>query len=97
MQTVKSFQYLKELDYLLKDSRNEKGCFISIGLLINDFRIDLTFLPVATVTVERAFSVMNIIKNRLRNRIGDQWMNDCLITYIEKDILKTIKCEEIMQ
>ena len=29
-------------------------------------------LPVATATVERAFSAMNIIKNRLRNRIGDQ-------------------------
>ena len=29
-------------------------------------------LPVATAIVERAFSVMNIIKNRLRNRIGDQ-------------------------
>ena len=28
-------------------------------------------LPVATTTVERAFSAMNIIKNRLRNRIGD--------------------------
>ena len=27
----------------------------------------------------------------------DQWMNDCLITYIEKDIFKTIECEEIMQ
>ena len=40
---------------------------------------------------------MNIIKNRLRNQIGDQWMNDCLVTYIEKDIFKTIKCEEIMQ
>ena len=53
-------------------------------------------LPVATPTVERAFSVMNIIKNQLRNRIGDQWMNDCLITYIEKDIFKTIECEEIM-
>ena len=24
-------------------------------------------------------------------------MNDCLVTYIEKDIFKTIKCEEIMQ
>ena len=24
-------------------------------------------------------------------------MNDCLITYIEKDIFKTIECEEIMQ
>ena len=54
-------------------------------------------LPVATATVERAFSAMNIIKNRLRNRIGDQWMNDCLVTYIEKDIFKTIECEEIMQ
>ena len=54
-------------------------------------------LLVATATVERAFSAMNIIKNRLHNRIGDQWINDCLITYIEKNILKTIKCEEIMQ
>ena len=54
-------------------------------------------LLVATATVERVFSTMNIIKNRLCNQIGDQWMNDCLVTYIEKDIFKTIKCEEIMQ
>ena len=53
-------------------------------------------LLVATTTVEKAFSAMNIIKNRLRNQIGDQWMNDYLVTYIEKDIFKTIKCEEIM-
>ena len=36
-------------------------------------------LLVATATVERVFSAMNIIKNRLRNRIGDQWMNDYLL------------------
>ena len=24
-------------------------------------------------------------------------MSDCLVTYIEKDIFKTIECEEIMQ
>ena len=54
-------------------------------------------LPVVTATVERVFSAMNIIKNRLRNRIGDQWMNDCLVTYIEKDKFKTIESEEIMQ
>ena len=54
-------------------------------------------LLVATANIERAFSAMNIIKNRLRNQIGDQWMNDGLVTYIEKDIFKTIKCEEIMQ
>ena len=40
---------------------------------------------------------MNIIINRLCNQIGDQWMNDCLVTYIEKDIFKNIKYEEIMQ
>ena len=54
-------------------------------------------LLVAIATFERVFSTMNIIKNRLRNQIGDQWMNDCLVTYNEKDIFKTIKCEEIMQ
>ena len=47
-------------------------------------------LLVATVIVEKAFSAMNIIKNRLRNQIGE------LITYIEKNIFKIIKCEEIM-
>jgi hypothetical protein len=50
-------------------------------------------LPIATATVERAFLAMNIVKNRLRNRMGDQWMNDCLVTYIEKDIFKTISNE----
>ena len=54
-------------------------------------------LLVAIAIVERTFSAMNIIKNRLRNQIGDQWMNDCLVTYTEKDIFKTIKCEEIIQ
>jgi hypothetical protein len=54
-------------------------------------------LSVAIATVERAFSAMNIVKNRLRNRMGDQWMNDCLVMYIEKDIFKTINNEKIMQ
>ncbi|KAH9689344.1 TTF-type domain-containing protein [Citrus sinensis] len=35
-------------------------------------------LPVATATVERVFSAMNFVKNRLRNRMGDQWLNDNL-------------------
>ncbi|XP_028110203.1 zinc finger MYM-type protein 1-like [Camellia sinensis] len=42
-------------------------------------------LPVATATVERVFSAMNIVKNRLRNRMGDEWMNDSLAVYIERD------------
>ena len=54
-------------------------------------------LPVATATVERAFSAMKFIKNRLRNRMGDQWMNDCLVTYIENDVFDSIDNELIMQ
>ncbi|BBH02873.1 Putative disease resistance TIR-NBS-LRR class protein [Prunus dulcis] len=44
-------------------------------------------LPVATASVERAFSAMNIIKNPLRNRMGDQWLNDSLIVYIREMFL----------
>ena len=42
-------------------------------------------ISVATVTVERSFSAMKYIKNELCNRMGDQWMNDCLVVYIVRD------------
>ena len=54
-------------------------------------------LPVATATVERSFSAMKYIKNKLHNRMGDQWMNDCLIVYIEKDVVCNIDNETIIQ
>ena len=50
-------------------------------------------LQVATAIVEISFLEMKYIKNELRNRMGDQWMNDCLIVYIEKDVT----CSTIMQ
>ena len=50
-------------------------------------------LLVATVIVERVFSAMRIVKSRLRNRIGDKWMNDSLVVYIEKDIFDKIDNE----
>ncbi|PKU82549.1 hypothetical protein MA16_Dca026094 [Dendrobium catenatum] len=54
-------------------------------------------LPIATATVKRTFSTMNIIKNPLRNRMGDSWMNDCLLTYIEKDIFNSVDNDLIVQ
>ncbi|KAL4572387.1 hypothetical protein LXL04_019161 [Taraxacum kok-saghyz] len=47
-------------------------------------------LPVATATVERSFSAMKLIKNDLRNKMSDQFMNDCLVSYIKKDRLDCI-------
>ncbi|XP_022870916.1 zinc finger MYM-type protein 1-like [Olea europaea var. sylvestris] len=54
-------------------------------------------LPVATATVERAFFAMTYVKNRLRNRIGDQWLNDSLIAYIEKDVFYKIENDVIIE
>ncbi|XP_042396805.1 zinc finger MYM-type protein 1-like [Zingiber officinale] len=54
-------------------------------------------LPVATVTIERVFSTMNIVKTDLRNRIGDEWMNDSLVVYFEKDVFNTVDNEPILQ
>ncbi|XP_042415340.1 zinc finger MYM-type protein 1-like [Zingiber officinale] len=56
--------------------------------------IEMTLvLPVATTSVEREFSTM---KTDLRNRMGDEWMNDSLVVYIEKDIFSTIENEQIL-
>jgi hypothetical protein len=43
-------------------------------------------LPVSTATTERAFSSMKLVKTRLRNKMGDEFLRDCLIIYIEKEI-----------
>ena len=95
MQSTEKFSALKGIGQLAEKMEEMKKD-VSHSLVYSLVTLALILL-VATATVERAFLAMNIIKNRLHNRIGDQWMNDCLVTYIEKDIFKTIKCEEILQ
>ena len=95
MQSTKEFLVFKGIGHFVEKMVEMKKN-ISYPLVYSLVTLTLILL-VATATIERAFSAMNIIKNRLRNQIGDQRMNDYLITYIEKDIFKTIKCEKIMQ
>ncbi|KAK9757909.1 hypothetical protein RND81_01G194300, partial [Saponaria officinalis] len=42
---------------------------------------------------ERAFSAMNIIKTDLRNKMGDDFLTNCLVCYIEKDVFRSIDNE----
>jgi hypothetical protein len=49
-----------------------------------------------TATVERIFSGMKIVKTNLRNRIGDQFMSDCLICYVEKEEMMKIMNESMI-
>jgi hAT family C-terminal dimerisation region len=37
-------------------------------------------LSVDTASVEMTFSAMNVVKEASRNRMEDQWLNDCLVT-----------------
>jgi hypothetical protein len=53
-------------------------------------------LPVATASVERVFSVMNYVKNKLRNKLGDQYLNDCLVTFIEQEFFLQVKDKDII-
>ncbi|KAH6762712.1 hypothetical protein C2S52_020145 [Perilla frutescens var. hirtella] len=54
-------------------------------------------LPIATASVERVFSAMKIVKTDLHNRMADEWMNDSLVVYIERDMFLTIENEPILQ
>ncbi|XP_022859117.1 zinc finger MYM-type protein 1-like [Olea europaea var. sylvestris] len=54
-------------------------------------------LPVATTSVERVFSTMNLIKNDLRNKMGDEMLNDNLVVYMERDLFMKLENETILQ
>ena len=54
-------------------------------------------LPVATSSVERAFSAMSVVKNKLRNKMGDSLLDDCLVTYIERDAFSKVNEDNIIE
>jgi hypothetical protein len=53
-------------------------------------------IPIAIASVERVFSAMNYVKNKLRNSMGEQHLNDCLVTCIEKEFFLLVADEEII-
>ncbi|CAN0857777.1 hypothetical protein LINGRAHAP2_LOCUS6922 [Linum grandiflorum] len=56
-----------------------------------------TFYPVATASVERSFSSMKYIKNDLRNRMNDEWLNDAMVIYIEQDLCASLNNECVLE
>ncbi|PWA66965.1 Chloramphenicol acetyltransferase-like domain-containing protein [Artemisia annua] len=59
-------------------------------------RLILT-LPVSTATTERAFSAMKVCKNRLCNKMSDDFLADSLLVYIEKEIAEKIDSESVIE
>ncbi|XP_070057877.1 uncharacterized protein [Nicotiana tomentosiformis] len=53
-------------------------------------------LPVATTMVERDFSSMKYVKNDLQSRIGDEYLNDCLVCYIKDEVFQSVPNDAII-
>ncbi|XP_071729025.1 uncharacterized protein [Rutidosis leptorrhynchoides] len=70
--------------------------YLSYPLLYRLLKLALV-LPVATATVERCFSAMKIVKSNLRNRIGEEFLNACVICAVEREALAKVKDEDVLQ
>ncbi|XP_058198390.1 uncharacterized protein LOC131313913 [Rhododendron vialii] len=76
---------------IMETKRGKVYPFVSLLLTLS------LILPIAIAIVERVFSAMNIVKDRLRNKMSDQWLNDSLVVYVERDIFFGVTNETIMQ
>ncbi|XP_070036277.1 uncharacterized protein LOC142167265 [Nicotiana tabacum] len=54
-------------------------------------------LPVATTTIERAFSAMKFIKNDLWSRMDDEYLGSYIVPYVEREVFSTTSNESIIK
>ncbi|XP_057734601.1 uncharacterized protein LOC130950057 [Arachis stenosperma] len=71
------------------------GKSLTYPLIDRLIRSVLTLL-VSTATTERSFSAMNIVKNKLRNKMEDEFLANFLLIYIEKKIAKIFDIDSII-
>ncbi|ESQ50115.1 hypothetical protein EUTSA_v10002275mg [Eutrema salsugineum] len=89
----KRFSNLKNLGDLARVMVETKK-HLSHPLVYRLLKLVLT-LPVATAIVERCFS--EIVKTVLRNRMSDQFLNDCVVCFVEKELLEKVTNEVVMK
>ncbi|KAM0827453.1 hypothetical protein ACQ4PT_068178 [Festuca glaucescens] len=95
----------KSVDYNLIDRSSNIFTLLLVPFIltvvITDYlscrliRLVLT-LPVSTAMTERAFSAIKLVKTRLRNKMEDGFLRDCLLIYIEKEIAVGFSTDEII-
>ncbi|PKU68566.1 hypothetical protein MA16_Dca020834 [Dendrobium catenatum] len=80
MRTSEEFSSLESIADLAKQFVKVKKDIVYP--LVHRLLVLALTVPIATATVERAFSAMKIVKHRLRSKMGDDWLNDSLVPYI---------------
>ena len=88
------FKYLKTLGELsIKLVETKKHVLYDLVYLLLKM---VLILPVSTVMVERVFSSMSLVKTRLRNSMGDDLLNYCLVTYIERSLFLEVSEDDLL-
>ena len=82
----KNLKNLCELSVMLVSTKRYEQYYVVYKLL----KLVL-ILHVATASVERVFSTMNYVKNKQRNKMGDEYLNNCLVTFIEREFFSQVK------
>jgi len=59
--------------------------------------IRIAVIPVGSAGAERAFSAMKIIKNRLRSKMNNEYLNNHMLIYNNKVIADNYKALEIVE
>ena len=101
---LRHYEFDMRNNSILKDSSSlvdlchrlaESGKSNAYPLVDRLIRLTAT-LPVSTATTERAFSAMKLVKTGLRNKMGDEFLRDYMLIYIEKEIANKISLDEII-
>jgi hypothetical protein len=50
-----------------------------------------------TTSVERAFFTINLVETKSRNKMNDSLLDDCLGSFIERDILDEVDEDDIIK
>nr|CAE05818.1 OSJNBa0028M15.10 [Oryza sativa Japonica Group] len=87
-----NIQTIAELSQIMEETRKHL-CYPLVYQLLKLVLV----LPVATATVERCFSAMKNVKTYLRNKIGDEYLSDSLICYVEKEEMKKVTNEAVVR
>ena len=88
---LKNITTIAELCRCLVDTR----CHVTHDLIDRLLRLLLT-LPVSTASAERVFSILKIIKTRLRNKMEDEFLANSLLVHIEGEIARGYSYEDVI-
>jgi hypothetical protein len=66
-------------------------------MMVDKLLRSLLTLPVSTAITEWAFTAMKFVKTRLRSKMGDAYLRDYLVVYIERELAAMISSDNIIK